>query len=98
MKKQVLEVHLEGSEEPLVVDIDGRDIRRWEEEHDASFITSDVSYTMLTELGYFGAVRAGLESGTKKEWMDKAVSVTQVPAADAARPTQKGRTAKRSSP
>ena len=72
MRKQTMEVELDGRDEPLRVTVDGRDIRRWEAANEKSFITEPISYTTLTELAGWGAVRQGLFDGKHKDFMDAA--------------------------
>ena len=97
MRKQTMGVELDGHDDVVTVVVDGRDIRKWEADKGLSFITEDLTYTMLTELAYFGAARAGQFDGDLARWLDEVVSVTQV-AEGSARPTRKGRTGGRSSP
>ena len=92
MRKQTMEVELDGRDEVLRVTVDGRDIRRWEAANEKSFITEPISYTILTELAGWGAVRQGLFDGKHKDFMDAAINVTQVDDEEPeVRPTRKRR-------
>lgn len=88
-------VEVDGVEETVVAKVDGRDVREWEARHDKSFMSSELSYTALTELAYFSARRAGLYAGEFGQWMADCIGVKEVSdeqevAADA-RPTKRGR-------
>ena len=71
-------------------EVDGRDIRRWEAANDKSFLTSDLSYTALTELAGYSAIRTGKYEGKLADFMAEVISVAQVgDSDDALDPTQK---------
>ena len=93
MRKQVMEVELDGRDEPMRVTVDGRDIRRWEAANEKSFITEPVSYTILTELAGWSAIRTGTYEGKHAEFMAEVINVTQISDEDEepARPTRKRR-------
>lgn len=59
-----LEVEVEVEDrETVVTVIDGRDVRRWEAKYEKSFISEDLSYTILTILAFFSLKRTGLDDG-----------------------------------
>ena len=63
-------------------DVDGRDIRVWEVEARKSFLTSDLTYTALTDLARLALKRTGaLDLGTG-EFDQRCVSVKEVPTVD----------------
>jgi hypothetical protein len=86
---QSLRLVLEGAEEPIKVDVDGRDVRAWEKENDSSFLTSTTSYIQLTWLGWHAAKRTGKTDLTYEQFDDRCIAVEDVRKAQAARPTQR---------
>ena len=78
MKTATLELELEGRDEPITVGVDGRDIRRVEAFTDTSFISADVSYTNMTLLGGFAAIRQGKYDGSIETFLDLCTNVSEV--------------------
>lgn len=61
--KYNLEVEIEGQEDLVACVVDGRDIRRWEAKNEASFISEELSYTILSDLAYYALKREGKDEG-----------------------------------
>lgn len=59
--------------------VDGRDIRAWEAAERKSFLTSDFSYSALTELARLALVRARELDMVRAEFDARCVDVTEVP-------------------
>jgi hypothetical protein len=85
----------------ISVSADGRDIRAWEAANGASFLSAEFSYTLLTELAGYAAVRTGKFDGDLAGFMAVCVNVSQ-PDDDepggGGDPTPKGRGDEQSSP
>lgn len=56
-------VELVEPETTFTVEVDGRDIRRWEAEYDASFTGTPASATQTAQLAHVAALRQGLFDG-----------------------------------
>ena len=79
----------DGSEK--TVEIDQRDIRRWESEVGRSWLTEDMTVTSFAQVAHLGLVRAGLFTGSWDDFDRAAVWVQEVSDEKPARPTRKGR-------
>lgn len=84
-----------GEEVEIVVQVDGRDIRRWEAESGKSFLQHQNTYTDYAKLAFFAATRCGEFDGSWQEWDARCFDARDVRdpvevEADA-RPTRKGR-------
>lgn len=89
MQKYPLTATLEGQEDkPLQTVVDGRDLRHWEAENDASFIETPLSYTVLADLCYYALNRQGKYDKTLEQFSAECISVeedSEVPKAKAKR-------------
>lgn len=66
--RQVVELEIDGRDEPVKVTYTAVDLRRWEAWSHKSSLAERMDYTMLTYLGWSAAVRAGLIDGELKDW------------------------------
>ena len=83
---------LEGRDEPLVVDADGRDIRRWERDEGKSLFVDGASAGMLAFIAWSAARRAGVYDGSWELFDSECVDAREVPDGDPTGPTPKDRT------
>lgn len=79
-------VELEDPPESLVVETDGRDIRRWESTYATSYVTAETSITQVTQLVHIAAVRAGQFRGDWEAFDGRCVAVRRGKAVDPTEP------------
>lgn len=72
--KFVLEIGLEDTE-PFLVNVDSRDIRKWEATYEASWLECATSVTLLTQLAWLAARRAAQTNLEWQEFDDKCISI-----------------------
>ena len=88
-------VEVDGVEETINANVDGRDVRQWEARHGESFMAQRLSYTQLTELAFFASERVGDYKSGYDRWMADCIGVREVSDAQEveaeARPTRKAR-------
>ena len=74
------------------VDVDGRDIRRWEIESSSSFLTNDFSYSTLTDLARLALKRTGKLVMSKTDFDAACINVKEEDRSEPEDPTSPDRT------
>lgn len=86
----------DGSE--YKVQADGRDIRAYEAASGQSFLTTQFTYTQMTNLAAHAAIREGRWDGSAEEFVEHNISVQIDGPGERLDPTPRGVTANSSSP
>jgi len=87
---QIIEVELDGDEEPLRVTADGRDVRWYESESGQSSLVGPMSLTMLAMMAYSAGRRQKLWAMTWEEFDEKCLWVKPI-SGETAGPTRPAR-------
>lgn len=74
-----LAVEVEGREEPIIVQIDSRDIRKWEASFGGSWLSDDVmTVTQMAQVAWAAAVRTGQWEGDYDSFDAVAVTLKRI--------------------
>lgn len=89
MRYQLKAVLDDGQE--LDASVDGRDVRKWEGAHSATFIGIELSYGILTELAFYALKRTGAVDMNWADFDAACIGIEHVEDAPAPKATSKGR-------
>jgi hypothetical protein len=88
MRQELVVTLADGTE--IAVEVDGRDVRAWEEQFDSSALASPPSVTQMTYFAWHAGHRSGGTSMTWGEFKDQCVDVRSG-GSGTARPTRRAR-------